>query len=431
MKRLRIAAAAIVGLAILTVGVVGGGLLPAELESMVGLAASQTYTLTVTPPTNGYITLKPFNPPGGTYPQKKCGTDGAQTFTECSASYQRGLVVDAIATAKTGVVFKSWSGACGTGVPGLVVSSDARCNLTMMGNYTAGATFGDPTLTISPPPSHGSVFLADNHYNLVLACGSISFAGVTDSCSTALSKGATISIPTASIWNPRLQPMSGTYVDTGYRFSEWSGACNGTGDCTLTMDSDKTISATFGPANSSLTITPPQNGVVTWASGACGATCSGSLAAGASNIQSLTATPAAGYAFASWGGDCSGQGMICKFNMSANRSVSVTFSPGVTLTVSPQPANGWVGVAYSGYRALACGVPFASEVASCSVALPKGANVSIPTGMAANPVIYPGSLAWAATGYRFSGWGGACSGTGDCNLTMDTDKTISATFSPQ
>ena len=32
---------------------------------------------------------------------------------------------------------------------------------------------------------------------------------------------------------------------TGYAFSSWSGACTGTGGCSVTMDGDKTVTANF------------------------------------------------------------------------------------------------------------------------------------------------------------------------------------------
>ena len=33
-----------------------------------------------------------------------------------------------------------------------------------------------------------------------------------------------------------------------------------------------------------------------------------------------------------------------------------------------------------------------------------------------------------ATGYVFSSWSGACTGTGACSVTMDADKTVTANF---
>ena len=33
--------------------------------------------------------------------------------------------------------------------------------------------------------------------------------------------------------------------NAGYMFNGWSGACLGTGACTVTMDADKTVTASF------------------------------------------------------------------------------------------------------------------------------------------------------------------------------------------
>ena len=36
--------------------------------------------------------------------------------------------------------------------------------------------------------------------------------------------------------------------------------------------------------------------------------------------------------------------------------------------------------------------------------------------------------ATANTGYQFTGWSGACTGTGSCSVTMTSDKTVIANF---
>ncbi len=63
--------------------------------------------------------------------------------------------------------------------------------------------------------------------------------GVTFSCSSG-SCSTTFGVGTALIL--RASP------DTLSLFTGWSGACTGTGDCSLTMDSDKSATATFGSA---------------------------------------------------------------------------------------------------------------------------------------------------------------------------------------
>ena len=57
-------------------------------------------------------------------------------------------------------------------------------------------------------------------------------------------------------------PLTAT-PDTGYSLSAWTGACTGTGACTVTMDADKTVGATFAIQRYTLTVTLPTNGTIT------------------------------------------------------------------------------------------------------------------------------------------------------------------------
>lgn len=65
----------------------------------------------------------------------------------------------------------------------------------------------------------------------------------------------------------------------------------------------------------------------------CGLTCSASFAGG--STVTLTASPAAGFTFAGWGGACSGTS-ACSVTISANRSVTATFVP-VAQPPPPRP----------------------------------------------------------------------------------------------
>ena len=73
--------------------------------------------------------------------------------------------------------------------------------------------------------------------------------------------------------------------------------------------------------------------------------------------------------------------------------LSVSKTAGGTVTSSPTGIN--------------CGV-------DCAESYAIGTNVTL--------------TAVADAGYQFSGWAGACSGTGGCTVTMDGSKTVSATF---
>ena len=50
----------------------------------------------------------------------------------------------------------------------------------------------------------------------------------------------------------------------GYTFTGWSGGgCSGTDPCTVTMNADTTVTATFTPIEYTLTIVPDGPGTVT------------------------------------------------------------------------------------------------------------------------------------------------------------------------
>lgn len=111
----------------------------------------------------------------------------------------------------------------------------------------------------------------------------------------------------------------------GWVFSSWAGACTGTGDCTVTMDSAKTVTATFVPQYSlsvsfagpgaSVQVSPPN------------ATCIGPgpcihrYASG--TTVTLTVSLTSNYAFDGWTGDCSGATPVCTLTMNGNKTAVV------------------------------------------------------------------------------------------------------------
>ncbi len=143
-------------------------------------------------------------------------------------------------------------------------------------------------------------------------------------CSADFGQGSTVTL-TAS-------------AAAGSDFAGWSGACSGTGTCSVTMDAAKTATATFAktPRQLSVAKTGTGSGTVTSSPGGidCGAACSASFDHGTS--VTLTAAPAAGVDFTGWGGDCTGTASTCTVSMDAARSVTATFEPTVTaLAVTP------------------------------------------------------------------------------------------------
>lgn len=104
---------------------------------------------------------------------------------------------------------------------------------------------------------------------------------------------------------------SGTLVNltampaSGSTFAGWSGACSGTGTCSVTMNTSKSVTATFYPQLFTLTVTQAGSGSGTMTSSpagiSCGTDCSETYNSG--TVVNLTAIPATGSAFAGWSGD--------------------------------------------------------------------------------------------------------------------------------
>ncbi|MGB0496067.1 MAG: InlB B-repeat-containing protein [Kangiellaceae bacterium] len=121
----------------------------------------------------------------------------------------------------------------------------------------------------------------------------------------------------------------------GFVFSSWSGDCSGSGDCIVSLTSDKNVTATFqqeSTENFTLTVQTSAGGTV-FSSPAgidCGQNCSADFSSNTS--VALSVTPDNGFIFDSWSGDCSGA-QSCNLSMSENRSVTANFVQG-TLSIA-------------------------------------------------------------------------------------------------
>jgi hypothetical protein len=209
---------------------------------------------------------------------------------------------------------------------------------------------------------------------------------------------------------------SGTVVnltatpDSGSTFAGWSGACSGTGACSVTMDAAKSVSANFSTNNGPFTLTVSKTGTGTVASSpagiSCGSSCSANFDSG--TVVNLTATPDSGSTFAGWSGACSGTG-ACSVTMDAAKSVGANFTANAgpfTLTVTKSGSG--TGTVTSMPSGLSCGT-------TCSASFASGTVVSL--------------TATPDSGSTFGGWSGACNGTGACSVTMNSAQSVSAIFS--
>ena len=118
----------------------------------------------------------------------------------------------------------------------------------------------------------------------------------------------------------------------GSTFSGWSGtgiSCEGTGDCTVTLDSAKTATATFTLNTYKLSASVSgQGSVVSDPSGIdCGSDCEETYNHGTS--VSLSQTADAGWSFSGWSDACTGN-TVCSFIMNMAKSVTATFTKNPT-----------------------------------------------------------------------------------------------------
>jgi Divergent InlB B-repeat domain len=227
---------------------------------------------------------------------------GINCPSTCSAGFAAGTPVTLTATPASGWVFSSWGGAC---------SGNGGCTVTMNSPQSVSATFVQAVpLSVSVTGS-GTVTSSPSGISCPSSCGA-NFAPGTQVTLTAT-------------------PAS------GWKFNGWSGACGGTGTCSVTMNSAQSVTATFVQLTYTLAVSLTGSGSVTSnpAGISCPSTCSASFNSG--TPVTLTATPASGMSFIGWSGACSGTGS-CSVTMSAAESVSAAFTTG------GDPANGrtWV-----------------------------------------------------------------------------------------
>lgn len=164
---------------------------------------------------------------------------------------------------------------------------------------------------------------------------------------------------------------------SGSTFAGWSGPCSGTGSCSLTMNAQTSVTATFSTSGSTtnvLSVTLSGAGfgrVISDPAGIdCASSCSASFPAG-SNVT-LTAMPSSGSVFDGWGGSCGGTS-TCIVSMGSARSVMASFSPGPAVqfsapsySVSEVSGQALISVSRSGNASSGLSVQYATSDGTAS-----------------------------------------------------------------
>ena len=198
-------------------------------------------------------------------------------------------------------------------------------------------------------------------------------------------------------------------------FSGWSGACTGTGTCTVSMNAARSVTATF-VAGGVLSVNIAGLGSVT--SNPEGINCSGPTDGSPcvhgfedAQVVALTATADLnGYStFSGWSGACSGSGS-CSVTMSEARTVTATFTPNYLFHATVDGPTG-AGHITSSVDDFNCSN---SGYSMCNTLYMDGRSITF--------------TAHDDLGF-FTGWSGACTGTSrQCTITISAETWLTAEF---
>jgi hypothetical protein len=256
-------------------------------------STTTSYTLSTSVTTGGAVASSPNG--------ISCGGSN----TACSSSFPSGTAVTLSPTAASGYSFTGWGGAC---------SGTGTCSVTLTANTSVTANFA----TQAPPPSYTLKVTAGTGGQVTSSPTGISCGGSATACSASFTSGTAVNLTAV--------PAS------GYSFSGWSGACSGTGACSVSMSTNASVTANFAalpPQTYTVTLSPSTGGQVTSSPagiscGGSGTACSATFTSGAS--VTLTATASTGYSFSGWSGACSGTSTTCALTVGANTTVGTAFS---------------------------------------------------------------------------------------------------------
>lgn len=291
-------------------------------------------------------------------------------------------------------------------------------NLTNGVSYTFTVTAHRNGVSSQPSGASVAVTPASGSYTLSV---SRTGSGTVQSGTSGINCGAVCSASYARGTTVQLSANAAA----GYRFDGWGGACSGSGACSVAMNSSQSVSARFvavdagavpgapvitsvtaGDRQVTVTLAAPSN---TGGSAITGYTVTSVPAGGVDNQAGSAAlvhvitglTNGQAYQFRAVATNAAGTGAASTASVSVTPAAATAGGAMLAISLSGE------GVVSSAPAGIACG-------ARCSASFPAGATVTLSAAPAA--------------GFTFAGWGGECSGSAACTVTLDKAKHVSATF---
>lgn len=178
--------------------------------------------------------------------------------------------------------------------------------------------------------------------------GTVSNSYNSNTCVNGSGAGCSISVPSGTVVSLTQSPGS------GYAFTSWSGACSGSGTCSVTLSANAAVTATFTTIVTTptltVTISPSAGGTVT--STPSGISCPGTCSFTFSSGTSITLAEAVntGYTFAGWSG-AAGCSVTCSFVINSNTNITASFG---TLPLAAAPVCSPAAGTYLGPQIATC-----------------------------------------------------------------------------
>lgn len=307
-----------------------------------GLTASTTYTLTISAPNYNLTATSTGNSctdPEGVINLGWNRLTGATSYTlyeQTGGNPERSYTISQpaggtmVATSSVGLS------------PGALYSYRVVAN-TAQGSYaSSGTLYQFASRHIQPD---GVTACAPSSYTLTVnivgtgtVTGSAGFTCSTGSCSHLYASGTSIPLTQAA--------------GSGHSFTSWSGACTGSGSCTVVMDGDKSVTATFastpgGPVSCALSASPSSlptgggNVSLNWSStnaticSISGGAYTNSSLSGSASVPITQTTP--------FTMSCSAGGPV---SQCASQTVTVAnaSTPTISMFLSNNPTRSYVGI---------------------------------------------------------------------------------------
>jgi hypothetical protein len=317
------------------------------------------------------------------------------------------LTVSDIETVYPGYTFEIGTDNC----TGHTLSAGETCAFTVKNSYQtyAAGVVTDTLIITSDDPVRGSITLplsmnvVEPYYPLqinMVGSGTVTATASGQSDFTCTGGVCSRNYDTNTVVTLTAATPTG-YTFTGFTFTGDGNSCCRDASCSVTITGNTSVTATFTRNSYVITTLPAINGSIS---------CPSPVLYGASDT--CTVTPNTGYRIEGVGGSCGGTLAGTTYTtlpVTASCTVEAVFAQATQRNVSVTLTGTGAGSVYSSPTGISC------SLGICSALFDDATAATLTAAPDANST--------------FGGWSGACTnGSGPCELTLTSDKSVTAGF---